>query len=63
MKTVGVDSFPLEPLFFQQKLATLQTRNSANFKNILNRLSMSPIDVFEGGITVFWDYFNCKNNI
>ena len=28
-----------EPLLFQQKLATLQTGNSANFQNILNRLS------------------------
>ena len=44
------DRFFVNLYFFQQKLATLQTNNSANFQNILNRLSN---DAFEGFITVF----------
>ena len=34
-KTVGGDSYPVN-LFYQQKLAILQTSNSANFQNIFN---------------------------
>ena len=44
-----------EPLLFQQKLATLQTGNSANFQNIPNRLSnRCPLR----GYNCFWNYFN-----
>merc|ERR1712121_341361 len=48
-----------EPLLFQQKLATLQTGNSANFQNILNRLyNRCPLR----GYNCFWNYFNFKKN-
>ena len=44
-----------EPLFFQWKLATLQTGNSANFQNILNRLSNRCLWRW---YNCFWNYFN-----
>ena len=50
MKTVGGDNFPEKPLFFQQKLTTVQTGNSVDFKIYLID---PPIDAFDGDISHF----------